>query len=257
MKSNTYLVRVYDDVCSFSEGTAGQATASINVHVPVEFKVEIEDDVKDVCIDDSIKLSLIPIAGFPTYYYVYGLSSESVQRIVAHDDTTSIIDIARQGGYMNYTIVAVDEICPDTSESNGSVFVHESPRVQLYANKENVIIGGDIILYADPEVGSPTSYEWFCDGRSFDVTSVNKTTYLPESTSEYTVVASDGVCPSASSSITLEVKLPTAFTPYVVDDFNDWFMHGFSLEVFDRYGQKVFEGDDGWNGRKGSSEESR
>lgn len=255
LKSNTYLVRVYDDVCSFSEGTAGHATASINVHVPVEFKVEIEDDVKDVCIDDSIKLSLIPIAGFPTYYYVYGLSSESVQRIVAHDDTTSIIDIAKQGGYMNYTIVAVDEICPDTSESNGSVFVHESPRVQLYANKENVIIGGDIILYADPEVGSPTSYEWFCDGRSFDVTSVNKTTYLPESTSEYTVVASDGVCPSASSSITLEVKLPTAFTPYVLDDFNDWFMHGFSLEVFDRYGQKVYEGNDGWNGRKGSSEE--
>ena len=251
---NSYYVRVYDDVCSFSEGTAGYASVSINVHVPVEFKLDIVDDVKDVCIGDSIKLSLIPIVGFPTYYYVYGLSSGNVQRIVAHD-TTPIIDVAKEGGYMNYTVVAVDEICPDTSESNGSVFVHESPRVQLYANKENVIIGGDIILYADPEVGSPTTYEWFCDGRSFDVTSVNKTTYLPESTSEYTVLASDGVCPSASSSIVLEVKLPTAFTPYLADGFNDHFMHGFSLEVFDRYGQKVFEGDNGWDGRKGDSSE--
>ncbi len=251
---NSYYVRVYDDVCSFSEGTAGFASVSINVHVPVEFKLDIVDDVKDVCIGDSIKLSLIPIAGFPTYYYVYGLSSGNVQRIVAHD-TTPIIDVAKEGGYMNYTVVAVDEICPDTSESNGSIFVHESPKVQLYANKENVIIGGDIILYADPEVGSPTTYEWFCDGQSFDVTSANKTTYLPESTSEYTVVASDGVCPSASSSIILEVKLPTAFTPYVADNFNDQFMHGFSLEVFDRYGQKVFEGDNGWTGRKGNSDE--
>ena len=252
---NSYYVRVYDDVCSFDHASAGFASTSINVHVPVEFKVEIEDGITDVCVGDSIKLSLIPLKGFPTYYYVYGLSSETVQRVVAND-TTMIPDIAQKGGYLNYTIVAVDEICPNSSESNGSVFVHESPTIQLYANKENVIIGGDIELYADPVVGSPSTYEWFCDGRSFDVTSVNRTTYLPESTSEYTVVASDGVCPSASSSISLEVKLPTAFTPFIKDDLNDVFMHGFSVSVFDRYGQKVFEGDDGWTGQKGDTGES-
>lgn len=251
---NTFYVRVYDDVCSYDEKTAGFASSSINVHVPVKFEVKIEDDVKDVCVGDTIKLSLIPISGFPTYYNIYGKSSELVQRVVA-DDTTFFYDVAQQGGYLNYTVVAIDEICPNASESNGSVFVHESPVIQLYANKENVIIGGDIELYADPEVGSPTTYEWFCDGRSFDVTSVNRTTYLPESTSEYSVVASDGVCPSASSSIVLEVKLPTAFTPFVLDELNDSFMRGFTVMIFDRYGQKVFEGDNGWYGHKGNSDE--
>ena len=251
---NIFTVRVFDEVCSYDDATAGVASSSINVHVPVNFEIKIKDDVKDVCVGDTINLSLIPISGFPTYYNIYGKSSELVQRVVAHD-TTQFFDVAQKGGYLNYTIVAVDEICPNSSESNGSVFVHESPVVQLYANKENVIIGGDIELYADPEVGSPTTYEWFCDGRSFDVTSVNRTTYLPESTSEYSVVASDGVCPSATSSIVLEVKLPTAFTPYVVDDFNDSFMRGFTLMVFDRYGQKVFEGDNGWYGHKGDTDE--
>ena len=33
-------------------------------------------------------------------------------------------------------------------------------------------------------------------------------------------------------------------------------MHGFSVSVFDRYGQKVFEGDDGWTGQKGDTGES-
>lgn len=251
---NSYFVRVYDDVCSAEKGAEGFASVSINVHVPVQFKIDIKDDVTDVCVGDTINLSLIPITGFPSYYTVYGKTSESVQRIVAHD-TTKFFDVAKESGYLNYTIVSIDEICPNSSVSKGSVFVHETPVVKLYANKENVIIGGDIDLYADPEVGSPTTYEWFCDGVSFDVTSDNRTTYLPESTSEYMVTASDGVCPSASSSIILEVKLPTAFTPYVVDDFNDTFMHGFSLMVFDRYGQKIFEGEDGWTGQKGNSSE--
>ena len=252
--NNMYYVRVYDDVCSYDEVTAAVSTTAINVHVPVNFEVQIKDGVKDVCVGDTIQLSLVPISGSPTYYYVYGKSSESVQRIVA-TETTAFYDVAQEGGYLNYTVVAIDEICPNSSESNGSVYVHESPVVQLYANKENVIIGGDIVLYADPEVGSPTTYEWFCDGRSFDVTNVNRTTYLPESTSEYSVVASDGVCPSATSSISLEVKLPTAFTPFVVDDLNDTFMRGFTVMVFDRYGQKIFEGDNGWYGRKGDSDE--
>ncbi len=249
---NSYFVRVYDDVCSSVVGSEGYASVSINVHVPVEFKIDIKDDVKDVCVGDTINLSLIPISGFPSYYTIYGKTSESVQRIVAHD-TTKFFDIAKEGGYLNYTIVAIDEICPNSSESQGSVFVHETPQIKLYANKENVIIGGDILLYADPEMGSPTTYEWFCDGQSFDVTSTNSTTYLPASTSEYTVVASDGVCPSASSSIKLEVKLPTAFTPFVVDDLNDTFMRGFNVMIFDRYGQKIYEGEDGWTGQKGNS----
>lgn len=253
VEQNRYYVKIFDGVCSYNNSNAVSANTSITVHVPVEFTLDIPDEMKEVCVGDVIELSLSPVAGYPSYYLVYGKTNETVQRLIPNGETLKISDVAKESGYLNYTVVAIDEICPSTSESEGSVFVHESPEIQLYANKENVIIGGDIILYADPVKGSPTSFEWFCDGVSFAVTSANQTKYLPESTSEYTVRASDGVCPSATSTLTLDVKLPTAFTPYVVDDLNDKFMNGFNVVVFDRYGQKIFEGENGWDGRKGSS----
>lgn len=250
---NRYYVMIYDGVCSDRKSNAITASTAITVHVPVEFSLDIPDRMKEVCIGDPIELSLSHKAGQPSYYLVYGKTNETVQRLIPGKDSLKVKDVAKEVGYLNYTVVAIDEICPSTTESEGSVFVHESPEIQLYANKENVIIGGDIILYADPVKGAPNSFEWFCDGVSFAVTSTNQTTYLPESTSEYEVRASDGVCPSATSSLSLDVKLPTAFTPYVIDGYNDKFMNGFSVTVFDRYGQKVFEGDNGWDGRKGNS----
>ncbi len=254
LEQNRYYVKVYDGVCSYNKGNAITMNTAITVHVPVEFELNIPDDMKEVCVGDAIELSLQPVAGYPSYYLVYGKTTGDVQRLIPNgEEKLKLTDIAKESGYLNYTVVAIDEICPSTSESEGSVFVHESPEIQLYANKENVIIGGEIILYADAVKGSPTSFEWFCDGVSFAVTSANQTNYLPESTSEYSVRASDGVCPSATSSLSLDVKLPTAFTPFVVDDYNDKFMNGFTVVVFDRYGQKIFEGDNGWDGRKGSS----
>ena len=61
----------------------------------------------------------------------------------------------------------------------------------------------------------------------------------------------DGVCPPIPSQL-LQVdvlpKLPTAFTPYDKDGLNDIYMEGRSVVIFDRYGAKVFEGDNGWDG---------
>lgn len=253
-KSTTFTAMIYDGVCSYDKATSALSSVALTVHVPVEFTLDIPEDKKEVCVGDAIELSLSPVKGSPSYYLVYGKTNETVQRVLPTGEKTVITDVAKEGGYLNYTVVAVDEICPSTTESEGSVFVHEKPEVQIYANKENVIIGGDIILYADPVKGSPSTYEWFCDGVSFAVTSSNQVSYLPESTSEYSVRASDGFCPSATSSLSLDVKLPTAFTPYVVDGYNDLFMHGFNVVVFDRYGQKVFEGDNGWDGRRTNSQ---
>ncbi len=79
-------------------------------------------------------------------------------------------------------------------------------------------------------------------------------TDTPEDTARYYVTISDFVCPSVASDLTqvnVILKIPTAFTPYVIDGYNDIFMERHALTIFDRYGQKVFEGDNGWNGTKG------
>ena len=73
----------------------------------------------------------------------------------------------------------------------------------------------------------------------------------PKDTAYYYATISDGVCPETPSRLTeVDVlqQLPTAFTPHTKDGFNDVFMKNHHVVIFDRYGQKVFEGVDGWPG---------
>ncbi len=73
----------------------------------------------------------------------------------------------------------------------------------------------------------------------------------PMDTSLYYVVINDGVCPSAASSliqVDVITRIPTAFTPYQKDGLNDCFMERHPVTIYDRYGQKVFVGENGWNG---------
>jgi gliding motility-associated-like protein len=75
----------------------------------------------------------------------------------------------------------------------------------------------------------------------------------PEDSASYYVVVGDGVCPAvATNLVKVDVmsKLATAFTPYVKDGYNDLFLERHHVVIFDRYGQKVYEGDNGWDGTK-------
>ena len=65
------------------------------------------------------------------------------------------------------------------------------------------------------------------------------------------VVVTDNVCTSAASNV-VKVDaydfIPTAITPHNSKGMNDVFMPGYSVIIFNRYGNKVFEGEDGWDG---------
>ena len=71
-------------------------------------------------------------------------------------------------------------------------------------------------------------------------------------TTLFYVVVTDNVCTSAASNV-VKVDaydfIPTAITPHNSKDMNDVFMPGFQVEIFNRYGNKVFEGNDGWDGK--------
>ena len=76
-------------------------------------------------------------------------------------------------------------------------------------------------------------------------------TRTPRDTTSYYVVLSNEVCPSIAGNVaTVNVngKLPTAFTPYTVDGMNDVFMQSYPVKIFNRYGQLIYEGLDGWRG---------
>ena len=69
---------------------------------------------------------------------------------------------------------------------------------------------------------------------------------------EYYALIDDDVCPQVMSrtvKVDAEYVLPTAFTPYVKDGLNDDFMRGCKISIFNQFGMKVFEGNDGWDGQ--------
>ena len=59
-----------------------------------------------------------------------------------------------------------------------------------------------------------------------------------------------GVCEPVTATRTVEVIWPTAITPYTKDGLNDEFLPdlGCQMIIFNRYGQKVYEGTEGWDG---------
>lgn len=68
---------------------------------------------------------------------------------------------------------------------------------------------------------------------------------------QYYVLLVDSVCPAVPSnivSIDVVKKLPTAFTPHNSIGMNDVFMEGHKVVIFNRYGQKMVESDNGWDG---------
>ncbi len=94
----------------------------------------------------------------------------------------------------------------------------------------------------DELIGTTNSYEEFF--KNMRVNSVQDTTL-------FYVVATDNVCSSAASNV-VEIDaydfIPTAFTPHNSIGMNDVFMKGFKVEIYNRYGNLVFSGNDGWDG---------
>ncbi len=75
--------------------------------------------------------------------------------------------------------------------------------------------------------------------------------FYPLDSSFYYVLVGDGVCPAVPSNlykIDVLTHVPTAFTPFQKDGLNDIFLEKREVVIFDRYGQKVFEGMNGWDG---------
>lgn len=73
-----------------------------------------------------------------------------------------------------------------------------------------------------------------------------------QDTASYYVLMLDSVCPAVPSNvvaINVIKDLPTAFTPMNSIGLNDSFMEGYPVVIFNRYGQKMVESQNGWDGK--------
>lgn len=241
-----FVAVVYDGVCPGAFDANGGVV--IDIHQPILFDIAIPTNEYNICLGDSVHFVKNVYQGAPTSFDWYGLS---IDYKIPFNQPWTKVDVPALPGEYSYTVIASDGVCPDVPFVLGPVKVYEQPVINLIASKPEVTIGSTVDFLAEIVQGEPISFEWTINGNSLAITDYNQLLgYLPQSSAEYKVFASDGVCPSTSSSLEIGVLIPTAITPHIQDGMNDVFMKGFYVVIFDRYGMKVFEGNDGWDGTK-------
>lgn len=170
--------------------------------------------------------------------------------------TTGTIDLASStaGTYtVSYHVNATN--CVQAGTSSVTVVIHSNP--SLSSSSSTIISNGEQTLLTANS--SANTYTWF-PTTNLSCSNCSTPTASPEKTTVYCVQTTDGVCTN-STCITVSVEslcegdkglyLPNAFSPNA-DGYNDVFcvqgsnrcVTDFSMLIYDRWGEKVFESSD-------------
>ena len=117
----------------------------------------------------------------------------------------------------------------------------------MEVSDEEIMIGDDAVTVTlIPASVDVEGYHWTVNGKELEVEAEEYTTPLYVD-SEFRIVAK-GRCNSLVQEETVLVKWPTAFTPYNKNGLNETFAKGLPVNIFNRFGILIYEGNDGWDG---------
>jgi len=186
-----------------------------------------------MCTGDSV---LISASGGVSYTWNSG---DSVQSFVVSPLATSTY------------IVTVTDANGCTNSDDIIVTANTTPVITLASDLTgNVIYTGQLfVVTVDP--ASYDIYNFYVDtllvqsGQSNSFSSAS----LSNGQTIY-ILANDDGCVSNTDSLSIEIKqIPNAFTPRNNDGVNDLFLKNLDITVFNRWGEKLYEGKDGWDGK--------
>ncbi|MGZ3901308.1 MAG: T9SS type B sorting domain-containing protein, partial [Bacteroidia bacterium] len=175
-------------------------------------------------------------------------------------DTTNIVTVSPPA---DSTYVVSSGISPCNSSTVFAVTVYTPAPANSYADPSTIIYGLSSTLYANGSAGS--TYTW-SSSPDINCISCNNNIVTPETSSIYTVTIRDSYGCITTNTLLVNVEVicgqvfvPSGFSPNG-DGFNDtWCVYGncvktFNLQVFNRWGEKVFESgekDHCWDGSYG------
>ena len=251
--SKTYeVVASYDEINSASNNYC-EATTELTV------KVKSNATAANIIANDTLvcpnaELVLLAKANFAkeqsnvkfTWY-----AEESLSRIYAYGETFKYFvleEAYKQNPHTVYVTVQSDDYCENVPSEAKPVVIsqkEEVPSLAISPASAEVVIGAMPGFTVTPE---DAKYDLYVN----DVkVSANATTYKPYINSEYKLVY-EGECGSTYATAHVAVQWPTVFTPYVKDGRNDTFVQdmdpNFYTQIFTRFGTKIYEGPNGWNG---------
>ncbi|MBR2492565.1 MAG: gliding motility-associated C-terminal domain-containing protein [Paludibacteraceae bacterium] len=154
-----------------------------------------------------------------------------------------------------YVTVETDKYCENIPAEANSVNVTlkaASPQISLEPKEQVIAIGGVAELKVSPaEVSTAPQLQLYAN----DVLQ-GEGPVRPYIDTEYKMIY-NGECGVTYAKANVTVQWPTVFTPYVKDGRNDTFVKdmdpNFYTKIFTRFGTKIYESDNGWDGSVGGS----
>jgi gliding motility-associated-like protein len=166
----------------------------------------------------------------------------------SNGDITQSITVSP--GIASTYYVTVTDAFGCSASDNVNVSITTKPVITTSADPGNqVYMGQSVTVTASP--ASYTNYIFYTNSgtiysgtsNSFELNSIsgNDTIF---------VIATDNSCVSEPDSELISIKpIPNAFTPRNNDGVNDLFLKNLDLTVFNRWGEKIYTGKDGWDGK--------
>ncbi|NCC99249.1 MAG: hypothetical protein EOL95_06020, partial [Bacteroidia bacterium] len=161
---------------------------------------------------------------------------------------STIIDASQSNTTTSYWVSDAHAGLCESERTEIVVHIEGEIDYDLTSSSDKVLAGKDevtITATATSESAATNSYNWKINGVSVEESSDTYTEY-PYVNTVYELSAS-GRCNTVVKSVSVEAKWQTAITPEN-NGKNDVFAKGYHITVFNRYSEKVFEGDDGWDG---------
>jgi len=250
---------IYTETLKTILGCDSILTLDLTVQDPPQ--IIITPSERYVCQDGEKKITL-------TAKVITGNPSE----IVWYDDTRTpiqdgtglkqnVMPLEHESTYWAY---AADPVCGDSPLADTIVYVTNKVYLFLNADTTKVQIGDNVTLTVTPTNNEHGTYRWYdaFTHKLLGETTENTFTLTLDKAGSYAfyVLTDNGYCPEANSGKGMDIRvadyfmIPNIITPYNRNGMNDSFMTpsedrpGYKVEIYNRYQQKVFEGDNGWDG---------
>ncbi len=242
-----YTVTISNGVC------IGTDTAKLEVRTaPVgNFKVLNKDTI---CIGSCVTFSSTTTGSEPMTYNWYYENGTGTSSTGPHPEACYY----GPAGDFSVTMVATNACGTDSLIKDNFVTVYGQPTLTVHGDT-TINIGESATVYAS----GGTNYSWSPNITTIDCPSCPNTVVHPTVTTEYIVVSYNSKYCHSQDTVTVIVDIncgdffmPNAFSPND-DGLNDIInVHGrciftFNLQIYDRWGEKVFETSsltDGWDG---------
>jgi large repetitive protein len=198
-----------------------------------------------ICEHDSIvlKASILPSTAT-----IYWLSGKSWQDTIAKGTTFTSPNLTTNTTY--YIAAAVKGGCKTSVNAFVTipVTVKPLPHLTISADQTTVYDGQVVKFEANPSTYN--TYKWYIDNALAQVTGYQYETSELKNEQVVKVQATLNGCKNwADNTIKIEVKSNSnAFTPNG-DGKNDVFLKGVDLTIFNRWGQLLYAGTEGWDGK--------